>query len=309
MEKMPETTMISTSHWLEKVIDQEYLNFHDFDKFSDLVPVGDGPLGKVYRAQWQIRGMVVALKSWIDETSKEEKRILDEFMNELKMHRKVDYHPNILRFYGLSKGNNDYYNFFYVLAIETNHHLPPSSIHSSFNNLNSHILFIHKDVCSKKYLLVLEYADGGTLRQYLKQNHSSLTWADRINLARQVTSGVACLHDNGILLGDLHANNILVKDGAIKISDISLSKQFSRISDAVSGAKGDIAYVEPQNLKSLQYEPNDKSDIYSIGVLLWEISSGRPPFQTSAPPTAMSQIQIATRISNGEREEPVKDSP
>ncbi|CAG8473067.1 4935_t:CDS:2, partial [Acaulospora morrowiae] len=80
---MPETTMISASHWLENAIDQEYLNFHDFDKFSDLVPVGDGPLGKVYRAQWQIRGMVVALKSWIDETSKEEKRILDEFMNEV----------------------------------------------------------------------------------------------------------------------------------------------------------------------------------------------------------------------------------
>ena len=56
---------------------------------------------------------------------------------------------------------------------------------------------------SKKYLLVMEYANGGTLRNYLKENFDNLTWNNKLNLALQLTYTISCLHDEGIAHGDL----------------------------------------------------------------------------------------------------------
>jgi serine/threonine protein kinase len=55
----------------------------------------------------------------------------------------------------------------------------------------------------KTYSLVMEYADGGTLRSYLKRNFSHFTWDDKFNLACQLTSAVLCIHDGGIVHRDL----------------------------------------------------------------------------------------------------------
>jgi len=55
----------------------------------------------------------------------------------------------------------------------------------------------------KNYLLVMEYADGGTLQNYLKKNFESLTWENKYNLAYQLSSAVLCLHDEGIVHRDL----------------------------------------------------------------------------------------------------------
>ena len=55
----------------------------------------------------------------------------------------------------------------------------------------------------KKYLLVMEYADGGTLKNYLKERFANLTWNDKLNLALQLARGVSCLHDEGIVHCDL----------------------------------------------------------------------------------------------------------
>ena len=56
---------------------------------------------------------------------------------------------------------------------------------------------------TKNYLLVMEYADGGTLRDYLKKNFNKLTWNDKYNLAYQLACSVSCLHDKGIVHRDL----------------------------------------------------------------------------------------------------------
>ena len=56
---------------------------------------------------------------------------------------------------------------------------------------------------TKNYLLVMEYADGGTLRDYLKKNFNRLTWDDKCNLAYQLACSISCLHDEGIIHRDL----------------------------------------------------------------------------------------------------------
>ena len=79
------------------------------------------------------------------------------------MQREVDYHMNVIKFYGLSKLDTD----------------------------------------STKYLLVMEYADGGSLQSYLKENFNKLEWSDKYRLAFQIANAVACMHNEGIIHCDL----------------------------------------------------------------------------------------------------------
>ena len=83
------------------------------------------------------------------------------------MQREVDYHTNIIKFHGISKLETD-----------------------SVDQPN-------------KYLLVMEYADGGPLQSYLKENHNNLEWSDKYKLAFQLANAVACVHNEGIIHCDL----------------------------------------------------------------------------------------------------------
>ncbi|CAG8489166.1 15330_t:CDS:2 [Acaulospora morrowiae] len=154
--------------------------------------------------------------------------------------------------------------------------------------------------------LILEYADGGTLRKYLQEN--MLDWNKKFELSRQMTSAVMFLHDRNIIHRDLHSMNILVHQGKIKISDFGLSRKLSELSDN-SKTYGVLPYIDPQNLLCgpKQSYRSKKCDIYSLGVLLWEISSGSPPFEKEK--NEKSYLLLANEIVSGRRESKVAGTP
>jgi serine/threonine protein kinase len=75
-----------------------------------------------------------------------------------------------------------------------------------------------------------------------------------------------------------HANNILVHQKNIKLADFGLSKKIAEASSDSSKILGVLPYVDPKKLNNRNYRLNKKSDIYSVGVIMWQISSGRQPF-------------------------------
>ncbi|PKY61134.1 kinase-like protein [Rhizophagus irregularis] len=158
-------------------------------------------------------------------------------------------------------------------------------------------------VC-RSYILVLEYANEGTLRDYLKKKSTSSKWKDKTQMALDIACGLKFLHFKEIIHRDLHSKNILVNNGKLLIADLGLSKKLAEATtSSLANTMGMVEYIEPQCLKNIKYKKDKKSDIYSLGVLLWEISSGRPPFSDC------ERSLLRDHIEDGNREEPTKGTP
>ncbi|RIB24278.1 kinase-like domain-containing protein [Gigaspora rosea] len=183
--------------------------------------------------------------------------------------------------------------------VEELHRLQRASFHPKI----VHFYGITKDSYGE-YKMVLQFANEGDLREYLNKNFLNLQWEDKYRIAGEIAQGLTFLHNNNIIHRNLHTKNILVHDNKIIISDFGLSKLMTTdSSNSNTLTDGMPSFMDPQSLKNPTYKHTTKSDIYSYGVILWEISSGHKPFPT------LKRIQIAIKIYNGEREQPIKDTP
>ncbi|CAH1770339.1 8087_t:CDS:2, partial [Entrophospora sp. SA101] len=121
-----------------------------------------------------------------------------------------------------------------------------------------------------------------------------------------IASAIKCLHDNGIIHRDLHSRNVLIHNENIKLCDFGISKSLSEPSNSGLKLYGTLQYSDPQYLKNPNgYTRNKKSDIYSIGILFWEISSGKVPFESETS----AGFSFVFSIVNGKREKIIEGSP
>jgi len=135
----------------------------------------------------------------------------------------------------------------------------------------------------------MEYAEGSTLCNYLKDNFLSLNWEDKYGLALQLSDAIKCLHENGIVHKNLHSNNIFVHQNSIKLTDFGLSKRIRDANQISLNSFNTIPCNDPEGFDIMRENSQDvnsstkdnqidklkKCDIYSIGVLFWELSSGK----------------------------------
>ena len=126
--------------------------------------------------------------------------------------------------------------------------------------------------------IVMEYVDGMTLREYLNERGGRLTSRETVHFISQILKALEHAHANGVVHRDIKPQNIMLLDnGQLRMMDFGIAR-ISRAENQLSGGKamGSVHYISPEQAKG--DETDCTSDIYSVGVMMYEMLSGHLPF-------------------------------
>ena len=144
------------------------------------------------------------------------------------------------------------------------------------------------------YYIVMEYVKGQTLKQYIQQ-HSPVPVETALDIMRQLTSAIAHAHQNHIIHRDIKPQNILIDEhGHVKITDFGIALALSATSiTQTNSVLGSVHYLSPEQARGGM--ATKKSDIYSLGIVMFELLTGRLPFSgESALSIALKHLQSVT---------------
>ena len=129
--------------------------------------------------------------------------------------------------------------------------------------------------------IVMELIDGLTLKQYMQQK-GVLNWREALHFAIQIAKALEHAHSRGIVHRDIKPHNIMVlKDGSVKVADFGIARITSSSNTLTREALGSVHYISPEQAKGGRVD--ERTDIYSLGVVLYEMLTGRPPFDGESP--------------------------
>ena len=149
--------------------------------------------------------------------------------------------------------------------------------------------------------IVMELIDGITLKQYMERR-GKLNWPEALHFITQIMKGLSHAHSRGIVHRDIKPQNIMVlRDGTVKVTDFGIAF-LSNGSNPSNEAIGSVHYISPEQAKG-DYTDN-RSDIYSAGVVLYEMLTSRLPFEGSDPVSVaiqhFSAVPLTPRELNSE---------
>lgn len=213
-------------------------------KYQVLEKIGDGGMAEVYRAYHPSLNRDVAIKFIRPEFTMDE-RFCTRFEREARISASLT-HPNIVPIfdYGLFHGRN---------------------------------------------YLVMEYIPGVTLKEYLKRSYASglaLTLDEIVTIITQIGEALTYIHQAGIIHRDIKPDNILItNEGRVCLTDFGVARITGLNGDqTASGAiLGTPAYMSPEHILSDSPAIGPSSDLYSLGVILYEMLTGRTPFTANTP--------------------------
>ena len=129
-----------------------------------------------------------------------------------------------------------------------------------------------------KYFIVMEYVDGKTLKGLIKKR-GPLNLSESIDIMLQLTSGIACAHQSYIIHRDIKPQNVMIlEDGRVKITDFGIAMALNNNElTQTNSVMGSVHYLPPEQASGSG--STIKSDIYSLGILMFELLTGRVPFK------------------------------
>jgi eukaryotic-like serine/threonine-protein kinase len=132
------------------------------------------------------------------------------------------------------------------------------------------------------YFIVMEYVQGKTLKQYIKE-HGKISVEESLHIMKQIVSGMAVAHDHGIIHRDIKPHNILItENGTAKLTDFGIALAITSATIThTNSILGSVHYFSPEQARG--GIANAKSDIYSFGAVLYEMVTGRVPFVGDSP--------------------------
>ena len=213
------------------------------DRYRIVSPLGKGGMGEVYRAEDLKLGQTVALK-FLPRSVAQSEEALERFTREVRLARQVS-HPNVCRVFDIGE------------ISETE---------------GAGKTFTHT-------FLTMEFVDGEDLSSLMRRI-GRLPPDKAVEIARQLCAGLAAAHEHGIIHRDLKPANIMLDGrGRVRITDFGLAGLAADIGGREARA-GTPAYMSPEQFAGGELSP--KSDLYSLGLVLYEIFTGKRPFDASS---------------------------
>ncbi|MBQ2944727.1 MAG: Stk1 family PASTA domain-containing Ser/Thr kinase [Ruminococcus sp.] len=139
--------------------------------------------------------------------------------------------------------------------------------------------------------IVMEYIDGITLKEYINQQ-KVLTWKETVHLVTQILKALSHAHSKGVVHRDIKPQNMmLLSDGTIKVTDFGIARFSNSTRTMTEQAIGSVHYIAPEQAKG--DITDGKTDIYSIGVMMYEMLTGKLPFDgDNAVSVALMHLQV-----------------
>ena len=139
--------------------------------------------------------------------------------------------------------------------------------------------------------IVMELIDGISLKQYMEKK-GVLNWKETLHFAMQIAKGLEHAHSRGIVHRDIKPHNVMVlKNGSVKVMDFGIARVMNKSNTLTKEALGSVHYISPEQAKG-GYTDN-RSDIYSLSVVMYEMMTGRPPYDGE------SAVAVAIQHING----------
>ncbi|RGB21462.1 kinase-like domain-containing protein, partial [Rhizophagus diaphanus] len=149
-------------------------------------------------------------------------------------------------------------------------------------------------------IVVMSYAKEGCLKEHLS-NIIKFNWQDKLQLLEDIILGLKIIHESNLVHCDLHDGKILISNNEAYIIDLGLCKPISKLQNP-KNVYGILPYIAPEVLRGKPYTP--ASDIYSFSMIMWEFTSGIPPFDNME-----YGCNLSVSICKGERPEIIKNTP
>ncbi len=149
--------------------------------------------------------------------------------------------------------------------------------------------------------IVMELIDGITLKQYMEKK-GVLNWKETLHFAIQIGKALDHAHSRGIVHRDIKPHNVMVlKNGSVKVTDFGIARVMSKSNTLTKEALGSVHYISPEQAKGGRVD--SRSDIYSLGVVMYEMMTGRPPYDGESP------VSVAIQHINGKAAMPSTLNP
>ena len=153
------------------------------------------------------------------------------------------------------------------------------------------------------YYIVMELIQGKTLKEIIIEEKGPLPWKWSVNVAIQIASALEAAHKNNIVHRDIKPHNIIItEDGIAKVTDFGIAKAVSNSTITAFGTTiGSVHYFSPEHARGGFTDA--KSDLYSLGVVMYEMLTGRVPFDADTP------VSVALKHMQEEPIEPIEVNP
>jgi hypothetical protein len=225
-------------------------------RYQILEEIGEGGMGRVYRALDRDLDEKVAIKLIKSRIASDEK-MLQRFRNEIKLARKI-VHKNVCRMFDLNKTGETHY-------------------------------------------ITMEYISGEDLKTSLRRI-GALSVGKTLNIAEQICAGLAEAHRLGVIHRDLKPQNIMIdREGNVRIMDFGIARDLTLPGMTDEGhVVGTLEYMPPEQLEGMKADI--RSDIYSIGAIMYELVTGHIPFEGQTPMSIaakhISAVPVEPRVLN-----------